>query len=353
MSAAPPALWVLDDGRIMGGGQRTTLGLALASGERARVVCPAGSELARACREHGVAVVDASFPDPDPRAAAAVPGAVARLRHVLPPGATVVAAGARAGLWAALALATRRRPRPRLVHLMLEQDSAARGPLAAFLRRQGAVVALGANAAGAYERALGAAVERANNFLPPERMAALVAARRAGRADGAPVVGALGRMIPAKGLLELVGELAAARPSWSVARIGAEPEDAAYESRVRERAGAGIELLGAVRDLPAFFASIDVLVVPSTGNEGQPGVIVEALAAGVPVVVRRPVWSQDYDGLPVVPYDGAGDLAARLGRLPGVAVAPDELAERFGPAQLLAAVERAAQRSAQRRVVPL
>jgi glycosyltransferase involved in cell wall biosynthesis len=190
----------------------------------------------------------------------------------------------------------------------------------------------------------------ANNVMPPDRLRALSALRR-GQRDGPPVIGALARMIPEKGLLELLDELAAAPAAWSAARIGAEHEDPYYERRVNERADTRVELLGPVRDLPAFFGSIDVLVVPSTGKEGQPGVIVEALAAGRPVIARRPVWSRDYEGLPVVPYDD--DLAAALAELPTAPADPAALAERFGAGQLLGAIERAAHRSAHRRVLPL
>jgi hypothetical protein len=359
MTGAPPALWILDDGRIMGGGQRLTLGLAQATPGGATVVCPAGSALERACADHGVPVVAASFPDPHPREVVALARSVARLRAVIgsaPCGVTVVAASARAGLYAALALATRRRPRPPLVHLMLERDSAARAPLARFLARQGSVVALGGNAAEAYQRALGAPVERANNFLRPARLAELGAASgRRSAQGGAPVLGVLARMIPEKGLLELIDELAAAPEAWSAARFGTEPEDSSYEQRVRDRAAAiGVDLVGAVTDVAAFYGSVDVLVVPSTGNEGQPGVIVEALAAGLPVIARRAMWSADYDGLPVLPYDGADDLAGRLGEVATAAPAdPAAVAERFGAGQLLAAIDRAAHRSAQQRVVPL
>ena len=61
--------------------------------------------------------------------------------------------------------------------------------------------------------------------------------------------------------------------------------------------------------MPGFLGSIDTLIVPSTGKEAQPTAIIEALAYGVPVVVRAPLYSPDFDGLPVTPYGSAGELA--------------------------------------------
>ena len=48
--------------------------------------------------------------------------------------------------------------------------------------------------------------------------------------------------------------------------------------------------------MPGFLGSIDALVVPSVGKEAQPTAIIEALAYGVPVVVRDPLYSPDFDG---------------------------------------------------------
>jgi SAM-dependent methyltransferase len=142
-------------------------------------------------------------------------------------------------------------------------------------------------------------------------------------------------MIPEKGILELVDELAAAPDAWSAARIGAPPQDPAYRERVERRVaelglGDRVALVGEVTDLDAFFASVSVLVVPSTGNEGQPTVILEALLHGRPVIVRAPIWSSTYAGLPVAPYTTADELAHRLRAPLDGPVDVDAIAERFG-----------------------
>ena len=116
-------------------------------------------------------------------------------------------------------------------------------------------------------------------------------------------------------------------------RLRAAVDDAGIEHRV--------SLLGRVEHLPGFFADVDVLLVPSTGHEAQPTVILEALAFGRPVIVRRPIWSRDFDGLPVTPYSTAAELATALSETMGPPSA-SELQRRFGPEQALTAILEAA-----------
>ncbi len=79
--------------------------------------------------------------------------------------------------------------------------------------------------------------------------------------------------------------------------------------------------------------------MPSIGTEGQPTVIVEGLARGLPVIVRRPIWSRDFEGLPVLPYANPDELAAAIAQAQKLApAAPEELERRFGPEQALDAL---------------
>jgi glycosyltransferase involved in cell wall biosynthesis len=315
----------------MGGGQRTALRLACAV-PGSVVVARASSPLGIAAVERGVRVIDAAFPDPGVPALSALP----RLRRVLAaPAGIVVSTAARCGLYAAVA-----RPRLPVVHLMLEQDSARSRVLVPFYRRRGRVVALGEGARAAYERAIGRPDESARNFLSDDELSALAGAAR-GR-QSPPRIGVIARMIAEKGLVELVEEIRAVPDAWSTLSIVASSEDAAYERRVRSSTDDRVVVTEAP-DLRAFLASIDALVVPSTGHEGQPTVIVEALAAGVPVIVRRPIWSSDFEGLPVVPYATSAELAAALRALPAAAD-PAVVRDRFGVEQALAAILRAAGR---------
>jgi glycosyltransferase involved in cell wall biosynthesis len=234
-----------------------------------------------------------------------------------------------------------------VVNLVHEQDSAGRISARLAYRRFGAMMVIGANAAGEYRRRLpGVPVAKVNNFLPAEYFREAALRRRNSTPDRQPVLGVLARMIPEKGIAELVEEVAVetTRPLWVELLIGAAPEDLAYTDEIERRIdglglGDRIRLLGEVEDVPWFLASIDLLVVPSTGNEAQPTVIIEALAHGVPVVVREPLWSDDYEGLPVTRYRDPGDLADILRAPPSPAEPPAELARRFGPDQVLAGLE--------------
>ena len=93
--------------------------------------------------------------------------------------------------------------------------------------------------------------------------------------------------------------------------------------------------------MPGFLGSIDALVVPSTGKEAQPTAIIEALAHGVPVIVRDALFSPDFDGLPVAPYGTPSELATSCA--PAVSGAGRRADRRFGPDQAIAGLEAAAQ----------
>ena len=85
-----------------------------------------------------------------------------------------------------------------------------------------------------------------------------------------------------------------------------------------------------------------MLVVPSTGHEGQPTVIIEALAAGRAVIVRDPILSADYTGLPVFGYRDAAGLAIALRAGDDAPIAFDELERRFSAAAARSAIATAA-----------
>jgi glycosyltransferase involved in cell wall biosynthesis len=335
-SVADRPLWVLDDGGlVLGGGQLFALRLARSAGRRVMLACPAGSPLARAAGAQGVPWADVPFPAPHPVQAGALRAAARRLSAVVPAGAIVVSGAIRASLVAGLA----RLGDVPTVHLLHERDSAARGAVRVALRRS-RVLAVGAVTADTYRAALPKArVVAVNNFLADDELTPLTAVRRE-RTGG--VLGVLARLIPEKGIAELVDELAAIPEAWTELRVAGARQDEAYARTVEERAAraglAGrVTLLGPVDDVPAFLGAIDTLVVPSTGREGQPTVILEGLATGAPVVVRRPIMSPDFAGLPVFAYDDAGGLATVLARRDSADVG--DLRARFGVGQVLAGIE--------------
>jgi glycosyltransferase involved in cell wall biosynthesis len=342
---APP-IWILDDGLIMGGGQRFALrmaGVLTHSDSELRLLMPAASQVAVESRRRGYAVTDMRFPNLLPPAITKIPSALWNLRQELakaPAGTIVVGNTARCQAYATAAALTISR-RPRLVHLMHEQDSAGRRTARAVYKRFGTLVAVGENSADVYRRKLpGVEVATVSNFIDADEMRRIESVRTLPPGSDCPVIGVLARLIPEKGVLELVEELAACPDTWSQARIAAPPQDPAYTQRVVARIaelqlGDRIHLLGEISELDAFFATIDTLVVPSIGNEGQPTVIIESLLYGRPVIVRSPIWADRYAGLPVTRYDTSEDLRLELEHLDREPLAIESIALRFGSNELV------------------
>ena len=103
-------------------------------------------------------------------------------------------------------------------------------------------------------------------------------------------------------------------------------ESPAYEAEVRALVDRlaiadAIDWTGFVTDIAAELARIDALVLPSLFGEGLPMVVLEAMAAGVPVIASRvegvpEAITHGENGLLVEPGD-AGALAAAIGELMG------------------------------------
>jgi glycosyltransferase involved in cell wall biosynthesis len=293
--------------------------------------------MATRSRAIGLEVRGVAFPavsPPSPRSPAAIL-ALRQLFAAAPAGAIFVANSPRTQAYAAAARLLSGDCHP-VVNLAHEQDTATRLVARATLRRSGRVVAIGANTAMAYERALpGVVVRKINNVLAElELESALLARARAVR------LAVLARMIPEKGILELLDEAAASSAHWSTLAIGAPPQNQSYEARVREQIDklgltGRVRLHGAVEDVPGFLDAADVLVVPSTGCEGQPTTIIEALARGLQVLVREPILSDDFGGMPVQSYRDAKDFGAALRRLRPSPASVEDIRRRFGAEQAI------------------
>jgi glycosyltransferase involved in cell wall biosynthesis len=109
---------------------------------------------------------------------------------------------------------------------------------------------------------------------------------------------------PRKGVEVLLEALAAVRDAGCDVRLRCIGpfETPAYENAVRglvARLGVGdaVEWTGFVNDIPTELARIDALVLPSLFGEGLPMVVLEAMAAGVPVIAT------DVEGAPEAVVD--------------------------------------------------
>jgi len=94
----------------------------------------------------------------------------------------------------------------------------------------------------------------------------------------------VGRLIPEKGLTELLESAKKWDQYINLVIIGSGP----LESKVREISSKykNVEFIGVVNqdNLPIYYSGADVLIVPSTSEEGFGRVILEALACGTPVI---------------------------------------------------------------------
>lgn len=159
--------------------------------------------------------------------------------------------------------------------------------------------------------------------------------RYLGISDGRFAVGWVGRMTAVKrgdDVLEGFKLLRDRGVDATLCLVGDGPDRPQLERRAHELGIVRDTLfLGYQEDVAPLYAAFDALVLPS-GNEGTPVSVIEALAAGRPVVATR------VGGVPDVVRDGedgflvdagaTGELAERLGRL----AADPELRERLGAA---------------------
>ena len=135
----------------------------------------------------------------------------------------------------------------------------------------------------------------------------------------ATVVGAACRLVPLKGLVDLIRAVASLRLEFpglrlEIAGTGPQREDLERELSRLDLAGR-VRFLGWQRDLGPIFQSWDIFAMPSL-DEGLPISALEAMAEGLPVVATS------VGGLPEAVEDGQtgylvppSDVAALSGRL--------------------------------------
>jgi glycosyltransferase involved in cell wall biosynthesis len=150
----------------------------------------------------------------------------------------------------------------------------------------------------------------------PRRTGAL--RRELGLSDDARLVGVVGRLVPVKNLRLLLGAGARLKGAhFAIVGDGEcrpDLEARAAALGLRDR----VHFLSWRRDLPAIYSDLDALAI-SSRNEGTPVSIIEAMAAGVPVV------STAVGGVPDLIEDGRTGLLVPPEDAPALADALDRL----------------------------
>ena len=137
------------------------------------------------------------------------------------------------------------------------------------------------------------------------------------------VVGHVGRFHYAKNhefLLEVFRELRKKKENAKLLLVG----DGEREKKIRTLAeeyglADAVIFTGAVRDPAPYYQAMDVMVFPSH-YEGLPGTVIEAQAAGLPILVSDTV-TKDVDATPIVKYlslqEGAGTWSSEALKIGG------------------------------------
>jgi glycosyltransferase involved in cell wall biosynthesis len=180
-----------------------------------------------------------------------------------------------------------------------------------------------------------------------QRVASTVTRDEVRRQLGIPperfVVGWIGRMTGVKQTLDLIvalAELRACGVDAGLLVVGDGPDRAGFEERAHEL---GLMrhclFLGYQEDVAPWYAAMDAVALPS-GNEGTPVTVIEALAAGKPVV------AYEVGGVPDVVREGVDGFLVEQGSTSGLATrlaqlaADPELGRRLGEAGRERVLER-------------
>ena len=155
-------------------------------------------------------------------------------------------------------------------------------------------------------------------FTPGDRVRARAAL---GLEPDAFWIGIVATLRDWKGHLHLL-DAVARLPGVRLAVVGDGPHRPAIEARSAALGlGGRVHMAGEQRDVRPWLHAVDAFALPSTGNEGVPQALLQALACGLPAVAT-PVGSvveaiiPDHTGL-IVPVGDAPALARALDRLRG------------------------------------
>jgi glycosyltransferase involved in cell wall biosynthesis len=164
--------------------------------------------------------------------------------------------------------------------------------------------------------------------------------RPAGLPADAQLVLLVGRLAPVKGQAELIDALALLRSTTAYVLLAGKDieRDGRYRADLERRAheagvGDRVRFLGYREDVASLVAAADLVVLPSH-DEGLPLVVLEAMAAG------RPVVATAVGGTPELVVDGETGVLVPAGDVGGLAAALDALLADPTRAEALGAAAR-------------
>ncbi len=154
-------------------------------------------------------------------------------------------------------------------------------------------------------------------------------------------IGVIGRIEPEKGQMEFAAAARILAPEFPECRyiVAGAPlfSGPRYLEAVKQAARAlPVEFPGWQDDISGVFSTLDLLVVPSTDIDATPRVVIEAFAAGIPVVAFPA------GGIPEIVGDGRTGFLASA-RTPAALAERIRSVLRMDPARLREVVERARQ----------
>jgi glycosyltransferase involved in cell wall biosynthesis len=156
-------------------------------------------------------------------------------------------------------------------------------------------------------------------FFPGDRSAA----RRALNLPDGPIVGIVATLRSWKGHRFLIRALADPRlVNVRLVIVGDGPQDKALRQQVDELGlQARVQFTGQQGDVAPWMRAFDVMALPSTGNEGVPQALMQAMACGIPVVTTPvgaiPELVRDAETGLLVPAGDRSALADAIDRLLG------------------------------------
>lgn len=186
-------------------------------------------------------------------------------------------------------------------------------------------------------------------FTPPPEQLVYETRSRFQLPEGTPVILAVGRLSQEKGYVDLMDAVSRIRSSnpalpFRLAIVGEGPERVAIERRIAAVPGLSesVVLCGHQTDVRPFYAIASVVALTSH-SEGSPNVLLEAQAAGVPVVATA------VGGVPEIATHGKTALLVEKGDKTGIA---DALADILQNREMAGRLAEAGRRHVLERFTP-